>query len=119
MHELKEHYTLRDRHATNMQQARAGRRDDGVSSRCTSKRTDRGTGVLVEYDSTEKIFTHPSDEADRGLRDGTVRLMRLSFTEELAQLEASLQEEGDLVLRAFAVVAERTRPGRRRARRRG
>jgi phosphate transport system protein len=27
--------------------------------------------------------------------------MRLSFTEELAQLEASLQEEGDLVLRAL------------------
>jgi phosphate transport system protein len=27
--------------------------------------------------------------------------MRLSFTEELAQLEASLQEEGDLVLRAI------------------
>ena len=31
----------------------------------------------------------------------TVRLMRISFTEELAQLEASLQEEGDLVLRAL------------------
>ena len=28
-------------------------------------------------------------------------MMRLSFTEELAQLEASLQEEGDLVLRAL------------------
>src|SRR3989449_4855966 len=27
--------------------------------------------------------------------------MRLTFTEELAQLEASLQEEGDLVLRAL------------------
>src|ERR1051325_8440857 len=27
--------------------------------------------------------------------------MRISFTEELAQLEASLQEEGDLVLRAL------------------
>ena len=27
--------------------------------------------------------------------------MRVSFTEELSQLEASLQEEGDLVLRAL------------------
>jgi len=40
--------------------------------------------------------------------------MRLSFTEELAQLEASLQEEGDLVLRALrsslnALARSRTR----------
>ena len=27
--------------------------------------------------------------------------MRVSFTEELSQLEAALQEEGDLVLRAL------------------
>ena len=27
--------------------------------------------------------------------------MRISFTEELSQLEAALQEEGDLVLRAL------------------
>src|SRR4029079_5726983 len=43
----------------------------------------------------------PLRRADGGLRDGTLRLMRLSFTEEIAQLEASLQEEGDLILRAL------------------
>ncbi len=33
--------------------------------------------------------------------DGSVNPMRISFSEELSQLEASLQEEGDLVLRAL------------------
>ena len=33
--------------------------------------------------------------------DGSASVLRVSFSEELAQLEASLQEEGDLVLRAL------------------
>ncbi len=33
--------------------------------------------------------------------DGSVNPMRISFSEELSQLEASLQEEGDLALRAL------------------
>ena len=33
--------------------------------------------------------------------DGSANSMRVSFTEELSQLEAALQEEGDLVLRAL------------------
>ena len=40
--------------------------------------------------------------AHRGLRHGTVRMtMRLSFIEELEQLEAALQDEGALVLRSL------------------
>ncbi len=44
---------------------------------------------------------HPAlRRAHRGLRHGTVRV-RESFQDELEQLEAALQSEGDLVLRAL------------------
>ena len=59
----------------------------------------------------------PDRQADRGLRDGEVR-MRVTLQEELDQLEAALQEEGELVLRslrgALNALASRTSSSRTR-----
>ena len=60
----------------------------------------RRTGVLVEYDETDRMFTNPSDAAHRGLRHGTVR-MRPEFDAELATLEGELQEAGTATVQAI------------------
>ena len=99
MHELKRDYTLVIV-THNMQQAA---RVAEMTAFFSLDVKDDGSrhGILVEYDATEKIFTQPSDERTEGYVTGRFGMMRISFTEELAQLEASLQEEGDLVLRAL------------------
>ena len=100
MHELKDEYTLVIV-THNMQQAARVAEMTAFFSLDVKEDGSRH-GILVEYDATEKIFTPAVRRADRGLRHRPVRLaMRVSFTEELSQLEASLQEEGDLVLRAL------------------
>ena len=99
MHELKRDYTLVIV-THNMQQAARVAEMTAFFSLDVKEDGSRN-GILVEYDSTEKIFTQPVRRAHRGLRHGAVRMRALTFTEELAQLEASLQEEGDLVLRAL------------------
>ena len=49
---------------------------------------------------------HAGRQAHRGLRDGQVRLVRVSFQEELDELEASLRMEGELVLRSLRGAVE-------------
>src|SRR5581483_8664534 len=79
----------------------ARRRDDGVlQPRRQRRRLTKRHPRRVRRDR-EDLHTAVR-RAHRGLRHRTFRLtMRVSFTEELAQLEASLQDEGDLVLRAL------------------
>ncbi|MFL5962496.1 MAG: phosphate ABC transporter ATP-binding protein PstB [Gaiellaceae bacterium] len=68
MHELKEHYTLVIV-THNMQQAA---RVAEMTAFFSLHLDDDGSrhGILVEYDSTEKIFTHPSDERTEGYVTG-------------------------------------------------
>ena len=98
MHELKQDYTLVIV-THNMQQAARVAEMTAFFSLEVEEDGSRH-GILVEYDSTEKIFTSPADERTEGYVTGPVR-MRASFHDELAQLEAAIQEEGDLVLRAL------------------
>ena len=93
--ELKKEYTIVIV-THNMQQA-------SRSSDMTAFFNIEGTGKpghLVEMDTTEKIFSEPGEEGDRGLRQRPIRL-RVGLQEELDQLEAALQEEGELVRRAL------------------
>ena len=68
MHELKEHYTLVIV-THNMQQAARVAEMTAFFSLQVEEDGSRH-GVLVEYDSTEKIFTHPSDERTEGYVTG-------------------------------------------------
>ena len=102
MHELKRDYTLVIV-THNMQQAARVAEMTAFFSLDVKEDGSRN-GILVEYDSTEKIFTRAVRRAHGGLRDRAIRMRMAPFTEELAQLEASLQEEGDLVLRALPLV---------------
>ena len=99
MHELKQDYTLVIV-THNMQQAARVAEMTAFFS-LEVKEDGSRHGILVEYDSTEKIFTQPVRRADRGLRHRPVRMMSVSFQDELEQLEAAIQEEGELVLRAL------------------
>ncbi len=63
MHELKEDYTLVIV-THNMQQAAR------VAGMTAFFSLEDGAGTLVEYDATEKIFTHPSDERTEGYVTG-------------------------------------------------
>ena len=63
MHELKEDYTLVIV-THNMQQAAR------VAGMTAFFSLEDGSGTLVEYDATEKIFTHPSDERTEGYVTG-------------------------------------------------
>ena len=99
MHELKRDYTIVIV-THNMQQA--ARVADRTAFFSLAVEGDQRYGVLVEYDDTEKFFTAPGRPAHRGLRHRAVRMnVRTTFQEELDQLEASLQEEGALVLRVL------------------
>ena len=98
MHELKRDYTIVIV-THNMQQAArvadmtaffSVQIEDGHAKR-RARRVRRNADDLHEA----RRQTH------RGLRHGSVRLMRVSLQQELDQLEASLQEEGALVLRAL------------------
>jgi phosphate transport system ATP-binding protein len=68
MHELKQHYTLVIV-THNMQQAA---RVAEMTAFFSLQLEEDGSryGILVEYDSTEKIFTHPSDERTEGYVTG-------------------------------------------------
>jgi phosphate transport system ATP-binding protein len=68
MHDLKQHYTLVIV-THNMQQAA---RVAEMTAFFSLQVEDDGSrhGVLVEYDSTEKIFTHPADERTEGYVTG-------------------------------------------------
>ncbi len=68
MHELKEHYTLVIV-THNMQQAARVAEMTAFFSLQVEEDGSRH-GVLVEYDSTEKIFTHPADERTEGYVTG-------------------------------------------------
>ena len=68
MHELKERVHARHRHA----QHAAGGRVAEMTAFFSLEVKDDGSrhGILVEYDSTEKIFTQPSDERTEGYVTG-------------------------------------------------
>ena len=117
MHELKREYTLVIV-THNMQQAARVAEMTAFFSLDVKEDGSRH-GILVEYDSTEKIFTQPVRRAHGGLRDRSVRLMRISFSEELAQLEAGAPGGGRPRPPRAPLGAERARARRRRARRRG
>ena len=72
MHELKREYTLVIV-THNMQQAARVAEMTAFFSLDVKDDGSRN-GILVEYDSTEKIFTQPVRRAHRGLRHRTVRL---------------------------------------------
>ena len=59
MHELEARLHARDRHAQHAA-GRPRRRHDRVLQ--PRGRRDERHGVLVEYDETAKIFTHPADK---------------------------------------------------------
>ena len=73
MHELKSDYTIVVV-THNMQQAARVADRTAFFSVEVGGDGDRRTGILVEYDETNKIFTQPSDQADRGLRHREVRM---------------------------------------------
>ena len=102
IHELKNEYTIVIV-THNMQQA--ARVADMTAFFSVELREDGSGrhGVLVEYDQTTKVFTNPARQAHRGLRHGAVRLTmaRIEFQASLDSLEATLQEQGSLVLRAL------------------
>jgi phosphate transport system ATP-binding protein len=67
MHDLKREYTLVIV-THNMQQA--ARVADMTAFFSLDVTEDRRTGILVEYDETEKIFTAPSDRRTEGYVTG-------------------------------------------------
>ena len=98
MHDLKREYTIVIV-THNMQQA--ARIADMTAFFSVQIDNGHRSGVLVEYDATADDLHEARRQTHRGLRHGSVRLMRVSLQQELDQLEASLQEEGALVLRAL------------------
>ena len=99
MHELKNDYTIVVV-THNMQQAA---RVADMTAFFSVERGEEGqrTGILVEYDATHEDLHAAVRPADGGLRHGAVRLMRVGLQEELDILQATLMEEGELVLRAL------------------
>ena len=99
MHELKHEYTIVIV-THNMQQA--ARVADMTAFFSLDVQEDGSrNGILVEYDLTQQDLHAAGRLADGGLRHGSLRLMRISFQEELDRTETALQEEGELVLRAL------------------
>ncbi len=100
MHELKREYTLVIVTHNMQQAARVAEMTAFFSLEVEGGRQPPRHPRRVRRDRED---LHPAvRRAHRGLRHGTVRVgMRISFGEELAQLEAALQEEGDLALRAL------------------
>src|SRR5205823_1009372 len=89
----------RDRHAQHAA-GRARRRPDGLLlPRRARGRLAQRHPRRVRRDAED---LHPAARSsDGGIRDGKIRLMRISFQEELDGTEAALQEEGEHVLRAL------------------
>ena len=97
MHELKKDYTLVIV-THNMQQAARVADLTAFFSLDVERRPENGRARRVRRD--EQGLHQSVRRADRGLRHREVRL-RSNFQEELDLLEATLQEEGALVLRAL------------------
>ena len=98
IHDLKQQYTIVIV-THNMQQA--ARVADMTAFFSVEVRED-GTGrhgILVEYAQTTKIFTNPSDKRTEDYVTGRFGIMaRLEYQAGLDALEASLQEQGQVVL---------------------
>ena len=110
MHELKREYTIVIV-THNMQQA--ARVADMTAFFSVERRRGAAAARACSSSTTRREDLHqPVRQAHGGLRDRPVRLgARIAFQEELDALEASLHEEGELVLR----VAARRGRGRLRA----
>ena len=116
MHELKKEYTLVIV-THNMQQAARVAEMTAFFSLQVEEDGSRH-GILVEYDSTEKIFTQPADERTEGYVTGTVRMR--SLVPRGARAARGGAPGGGRPRPARAPLgAERARARRRRARRRG
>ena len=105
MHELKRQYTIVIV-THNMQQAARVADMTAFFSVEVDQDGGRRNGILVEYDADGEDLHDARGQAHRGLRHGPVRLMRVSFQEELDELEASLRVEGELVLRSLRGAVE-------------
>ena len=107
----------RDRHAQHAA-GRARRRDDGVlQPRRQGGRVAQRHPRRVRRDREDLHAARPTSAPRVTSPDGSVE--GLASRRSSTQLEAALQEEGDLVLRVAPLVAERARARRRGARRRG
>ena len=102
MDEIKAEYTIIIV-THNMQQAARVSDKTAFYSVEVNETSDTRTGILVEYDLTEKMFSNPIRRAHRALRDGKVRLM----PEELrAEFHEHLDEIRDGIARLSAGVTE-------------
>ena len=63
-------------------------------------------GEIVEFGSTEKLFSMPPRQAHRGLYNREVRMMRSKFDEQLAFLNRELITMGALCENAIAMSAK-------------
>ena len=68
-------------------------------------------GDLVEFGSTETIFSQPRGFADGGLHYGEVRIMRSKFDEQLALLNKELIEMGALCEEVISMAAKALEDG--------
>ena len=100
MHELKREYTIVIV-THNMQQAARVADMTAFFSVDVAHRRRQAHGHPRRVRRDGEDLHDARRQADRGLRHGAVRLMRISFQEELDQLEASLHLEGELVLRSL------------------
>ena len=102
IHELKSRVHDRDRHA---QHAAGGARrgHDRVLQRRGARRRQRPQRHPRRVRPDDEGLHEPSRQAHRGLRHGAVRLSmaRVEFQASLHGLEAGLQEQGSVVLRAL------------------
>ena len=117
MHELKREYTLVIV-THNMQQAARVAEMTAFFSLDVKDDGSRN-GILVEYDATEKIFTAARRRTDRGLRHGTLRLACGSRSPKSCAARGVAPGGGRPRPARAALGAERSRPRRRGARRRG
>ena len=102
VHELKQQYTIVIV-THNMQQAARVADMTAFFSVTVEDGGARRHGTLVEYDRTSKLFTNPSDKRTEDYvtgRFGESLMARVEFQSRLDTLEASLQEQGEVVLRA-------------------
>ena len=105
MHELKRDYTIVIVTHNMQQAARVADMTAFFSVEVRRRRQAQRDPRRVRRDGED--LHHAGRQAHRGLRDRAVRMtMRISFQEELDELEAALRDEGELVLRSLRGAVE-------------
>ena len=101
MHELKNEYTIVIVTHNMQQAARASDQTACLMSMRTPGR--HRTGILAEYDPTDRDLHEPSDASYRGLRHGTVRLMRRRNFNQVSTGWSALCRRWSDMLRALSL----------------